>query len=129
MQTQSWELSSTSENLVSNENVHFPFRSKFGGGLQKPYETADHLKDNYNNLNFMPQKKESEDLPVIMQMSREFNPVIEFDVNSMEQSGSAVTSSQYDYSYHNRNFSSSTNGNFAHHFIYGNRDVPIQVDE
>jgi len=66
--------------------------------LQKFYEkitfqTADQVKDNYNNQNFMPQKNELKDVPYLMKMSKEFNPIVSFDVVSMDQSGSAVTSS------------------------------------
>lgn len=78
-----------------------------------PYETAEEVKNHYYNLNFMPQKKEKDDVKILMQMSKEFNPIISFDVFSMEHSGSGITSSCHDYSYHNRNASASDNGNFA----------------
>ena len=40
------------------------------------------MVNQYQNLNFMPCKNEREDRLEVLKQSKEFNPVIEFDVNS-----------------------------------------------
>jgi hypothetical protein len=75
----------------------------------------------------MPQKNEGKDVPFLMQMSKEFNPIISFDVNSMEHSGSNITSSYHDYSAHNRNNSQSSAG--GRHFLPFRTSVPYEVIE
>ena len=52
------------------------------GGRTQQYETAEQVVSQYHNLNFMPQKNEGRDRLEILQKSREFNPVIEFDNGS-----------------------------------------------
>jgi hypothetical protein len=34
--------------------------------VKLPYETADEVKNHYYNLNFMPQKKEKDDVKILM---------------------------------------------------------------
>ena len=74
----------------------------------------------------MPQKNEGKDVPILMQMSKEFNPIVSFDVASMDQSGSAVTSSYHDYSVHNRNNSQSYT---SKHYLPFRSSVPHEVSE
>jgi hypothetical protein len=76
-----------------------------------PYQTVEQVRNIYYSQNFMPQKNESKDVPFLMKMSGGFNPIVSFDVTSMEHSGSAFTSSYHEYSY--RNGSQGSGGNFA----------------
>lgn len=61
-----------------------------------------------------------------MQMSKEFNPIVSFDVNSMEHSGSQITSSYQDYSAHNRNNSQTSNSRC---FLPFRMSIPSEVVE
>lgn len=56
--------------------------SQVTAGQRTQYATADQVVSHYQNLGFMPQKKERLDRLEVLKQSHEFNPVIEFDINS-----------------------------------------------
>lgn len=62
------------------------------------YETADEVFTQYQNTPFMPQKNEGRDRLEVLAKSKEFNPVIEFEINSPNTSSQRTSAPQFNSS-------------------------------